>query len=304
MAPYNMAYDPIKNGEISQNTAPPESELISLAEVAKLTPYSQEYISLLARKGKFLAWKKGRNWFTTKNAILDYVNQQAQEAKEEYENKAAFTPQVEPKVAPEILAAREIATALGETLGAKFDGIKEELKLVTEKVGQAALPPLPPAIEFAPTPTPVQTYKPRRPILFYILILLIVFPLLFLGFTKGLADDAYGKFMSMLKNAWTLDGHKAGTNPNEVLILNEAGNISIKGHIETQGQLRSYARDGVAPIIVDSTTKIENLNADSVDGFSPEQFTLAFVTKNGNVTIDDVYLKGKVEIGQDRKSVV
>ncbi len=37
-------------------------------------PYGQEYISLLARKGKIDAFKEGRNWLTTKEAILEYMN--------------------------------------------------------------------------------------------------------------------------------------------------------------------------------------------------------------------------------------
>ncbi len=35
--------------------------------------YGQEYISLLARQGKIDAHKEGRNWFTTKKAIEDYI---------------------------------------------------------------------------------------------------------------------------------------------------------------------------------------------------------------------------------------
>jgi hypothetical protein len=37
-------------------------------------PYGQEYISLLARQGKIDAYKEGRNWLTTKDAVLDYIN--------------------------------------------------------------------------------------------------------------------------------------------------------------------------------------------------------------------------------------
>lgn len=37
------------------------------------SPYGQEYISLLARQGKIDAHKEGRNWYTTKKAIEDYV---------------------------------------------------------------------------------------------------------------------------------------------------------------------------------------------------------------------------------------
>jgi Fic family protein len=38
------------------------------------SPYGQEYISLLARQGKIDAHKEGRNWFTTKNAIEEYMS--------------------------------------------------------------------------------------------------------------------------------------------------------------------------------------------------------------------------------------
>jgi len=36
--------------------------------------YSQEYISLLARQGKIDAHKEGRNWYTSKKAIQDYMD--------------------------------------------------------------------------------------------------------------------------------------------------------------------------------------------------------------------------------------
>jgi hypothetical protein len=36
-------------------------------------PYSQEYVSLLARQGKIDAYKEGRNWLTTKDAVLTYI---------------------------------------------------------------------------------------------------------------------------------------------------------------------------------------------------------------------------------------
>jgi Fic family protein len=36
-------------------------------------PYGQEYISLLARQGKIDAYKEGRNWLTTREAVEDYI---------------------------------------------------------------------------------------------------------------------------------------------------------------------------------------------------------------------------------------
>lgn len=35
-------------------------------------PYGQEYVSLLARQGKIDAFKEGRNWLTTKAAVMEY----------------------------------------------------------------------------------------------------------------------------------------------------------------------------------------------------------------------------------------
>ena len=37
------------------------------------SPYGQEYVSLLARTGKIDAYKEGRNWLTTRQAIDDYI---------------------------------------------------------------------------------------------------------------------------------------------------------------------------------------------------------------------------------------
>ena len=35
--------------------------------------YGTEYVSLLARQGKIDAYKEGKNWLTTKNAVLEYA---------------------------------------------------------------------------------------------------------------------------------------------------------------------------------------------------------------------------------------
>lgn len=44
-------------------------------------PYGQEYLSLLARTGKIDAFKEGRNWLTTKDAVLDYINKRERKRK-------------------------------------------------------------------------------------------------------------------------------------------------------------------------------------------------------------------------------
>jgi Fic family protein len=53
---------------------PPGDEWLSLREAAEGAPYSQEYLSLLARTGRLEALKRGRNWYTTSAAIRRYID--------------------------------------------------------------------------------------------------------------------------------------------------------------------------------------------------------------------------------------
>jgi Fic family protein len=46
---------------------------ISLSQAAEGTSYSQEYLSLLARQGRIEAIKRGRNWYTTRKAVKEYL---------------------------------------------------------------------------------------------------------------------------------------------------------------------------------------------------------------------------------------
>lgn len=46
---------------------------ISLREATKYCDYSQEYLSLLARKGRLAAVKIGNEWMTTKEALEEYI---------------------------------------------------------------------------------------------------------------------------------------------------------------------------------------------------------------------------------------
>ena len=56
-----------------RNEPPPaEEEWLPLAQAAEGTPYSQEYLSLLARTGRLEAIKRGRIWYTTRRAVATY----------------------------------------------------------------------------------------------------------------------------------------------------------------------------------------------------------------------------------------
>ena len=50
----------------------PEDQWISLRAAAAGTPYSQEYLSLLARTGRLEVVKRGRAWYTTRRAVETY----------------------------------------------------------------------------------------------------------------------------------------------------------------------------------------------------------------------------------------
>lgn len=53
-------------------------DLLSIGDAAKLTPYSADYLSLLARQGILPATKIARNWLTTRKAVLSYLQIQQQ----------------------------------------------------------------------------------------------------------------------------------------------------------------------------------------------------------------------------------
>lgn len=53
-----------------------EDEFLPLAKLAKNTPYSAEYLSLLARKGRIDAIKEGKTWKSTKKIISAYIKEQ------------------------------------------------------------------------------------------------------------------------------------------------------------------------------------------------------------------------------------
>ena len=48
-------------------------EYVPLGKLSKKFPYSQEYLSLLARQGKIDAFKQSRNWVSTEAAIKKYI---------------------------------------------------------------------------------------------------------------------------------------------------------------------------------------------------------------------------------------
>lgn len=52
-----------------------QEKYLSMKEASKITPYEQDYLSLLARRGELRAKKIGRNWFTRVEWLNDYISE-------------------------------------------------------------------------------------------------------------------------------------------------------------------------------------------------------------------------------------
>lgn len=51
-----------------------KEKVLTLSQLAKGTPYSAKYLNLLVRQGKLEAYKDGRNWFSSREALQRYVD--------------------------------------------------------------------------------------------------------------------------------------------------------------------------------------------------------------------------------------
>jgi Fic family protein len=58
-----------------------EETFLPLSKLAKNTPYSAEYLSLLARKGRIDAIKEGKTWKSTKKILKAYTKEQKKRAR-------------------------------------------------------------------------------------------------------------------------------------------------------------------------------------------------------------------------------
>jgi Fic family protein len=50
-----------------------KDKFASLSEISKATPFSAKYLNLLARQGKLEAYKQGRTWLSSKEAVNKYL---------------------------------------------------------------------------------------------------------------------------------------------------------------------------------------------------------------------------------------
>ncbi|HEY4497798.1 MAG TPA: hypothetical protein VJC20_03540, partial [Candidatus Paceibacterota bacterium] len=309
---------------------------LSLNKAAQHAPYSAEYLSLLARKKKLPAKKINGVWFTTRAALASYMERQMLRSTIEQgvvsspldffsQKPEVHTAQFEHFSPRDILEDHEARALIQKRL-------THGLKNFIEKEKEEEIAPLGNRIakshvsdEFvegfikkfdAYLDASIEShhgvvhkawrwikksyiYVARRPKLFCIAFVLTVAMIIApLRFVFGFFDTTVSAVYNKMKDAQTVLGFRPGTHANEILLLDDKGNVAILGHIETEGQFRSYVENGIAPIMVKSITKVDNLNVDYLDNLSSEDFTLAFITKNGNRTTEDVFLEGRVEVGK------
>jgi hypothetical protein len=62
-----------------------KGNLIPIRQAVKYTPYTSEYLGLLARKGKLKAVKISRDWLTTRDAIREYLQRQMDRQQQRHE---------------------------------------------------------------------------------------------------------------------------------------------------------------------------------------------------------------------------
>lgn len=155
-----------------------EPGYISLTEAAKISPYSQEYLSLLSRRGKLKAKKFGRNWYTTKEALQDYIKEQGI-----------------PLVLPKTFFAKTYRGRITKPVFAALEKIEEQQlpQLITEPKIEASDISLVP-VEFITKPVYQKSFLANL-LIFSIIILTgtIFYFSLFSGISKDFKD--YGKWV-------------------------------------------------------------------------------------------------------------
>jgi len=110
-------------------------KLLSLSEASKMSPYSADYLSLLVRKERLAGVKKEGKWFTTKEAIDEYLKKVAAASYQRQEALNVKIPAAENKKAL-INLKWAVALAAVAIVGFVFWGLgakKENQEFIVEK---------------------------------------------------------------------------------------------------------------------------------------------------------------------------
>ncbi|MBX4195357.1 tail fiber domain-containing protein [Candidatus Parcubacteria bacterium] len=271
---------------------------LSMSEAALHTPYSSEYLSLLARKGKISAKKIDNTWYTTRDILDSYMKKQmllAQVQNGDISPDHISAPKIIPTQESVPLKTvrsyaddsrdydseiekqnhiKSIENALERVVDKKFGRVEKYESLVSKNFSA------------------FRDAFGSKAIVVSTLVIIVLFTIIPIPFAFSFFEKGLDFVKELASDANTIMGYRPGTHKNEILLLDKDGNISIFGHIE------SHVSNGTAPIVVDSKTQVDNLNAEYLNDMHAADFTLAFVTQNGNVTSEDVKLDGTVEVGK------
>jgi len=126
-----------KNTEENKKPATDQlDEYISLKDASGLCLYSQEYISLLARKGLIESKKMGRNWVITKRALFDYIKKNSVEKKGNHKGifkadeqfKLAFSQNLLTRTLPDL--AKQVWIESAKAMAELGDFVKKSFKTI------------------------------------------------------------------------------------------------------------------------------------------------------------------------------
>ncbi|MEK7525715.1 MAG: hypothetical protein AAB561_01730, partial [Patescibacteria group bacterium] len=307
-----------------------KDNLVSLFEASKLAPYSQEYISLLVRRGKIFGQKIGRNWFTTTEAVEEYVRKYAgsslikkKDSLISLAEASKFSPYSQEYIS--LLVRR--GKVFGQKVSRNWFTTKEAIREYVQKYGAVNLlkkgltqgdfnepinvntPPALPQIILASAPilapisepVPTEVYEPvshwksehniRRAVVSAIATILIIFGLVDVTQDFGTSNNP---ILSLYERFMHRD-QKTDEYLGDVVITEPGTGFTIVGSIPTPSSSPSGSSlpPRNVPIVIRSITNAEKLN-----NLTSQDFTLAFVTKNGNITYDNVQLQGDVVVGK------
>ncbi len=66
-------FDDLMNSLDRWVTQAKEDKFLPLSTIGKEVKFSAKYLNLLARSGKLVAYKEGRNWLTSVSSVKDYL---------------------------------------------------------------------------------------------------------------------------------------------------------------------------------------------------------------------------------------
>ncbi|MEX2010526.1 MAG: hypothetical protein WD874_01855, partial [Parcubacteria group bacterium] len=281
-----------------ENLPDSRQEWISMSEAALLSPYSAQYLSLRARKGRLFSKKIDNTWYTTKEALDAYMKKQMlrTQALEQHVNgnsshnissvPLATPPHVVPTV-PDEISLKQLRSYLSDlrdheeriSRNSQEDNIaiyryKENVSSSENKVSAAISP-----VNISPGKNSWKNISTSRALLIGAMATVLLFSTLQTPLVKGVFDKPLSIVKDKVSEIKGALSFYMNLEKNEILLVNKEGTIAITGHIDT-----SPSQNGVVPIVADSI--VDNSTSTPTSSLNSGSFTLAFVTSNGNITTE------------------